>query len=83
MLVKEFGSSVKDHKGRSLLHIACEEGDISLVRTLINDGKADVTLRDIKGKTPFDIAFNNSSGEELALVLMNEFHTHSMWERLG
>ena len=74
MLLEEFGLSVQDRKGQSVLHIACEEGDISLVRTLINDGKADVTHRDNEGRTPFDIAFNNSHGEKLALVLMNQFH---------
>ena len=73
IFLEEFGLSVQDRKGRSLLHIACEEGDISLVRTLINDGKADTTLRDSEGRTPFDIAVNNSP-ENLALVLMNEFH---------
>ena len=73
MLLEKFGLSVQDSKGQSLLHIVCEEGDISLVRTLIKDGKADVTLRDNEGKTPFDIAFDNRH-EKLALVLMNEFH---------
>ena len=70
IFLEEFGLSVQDCKGRSLLHIACEEGDISLVRTLINDGKADTSLRDNEGKIPFDIAVNNSPYEELALVIL-------------
>ena len=119
MLSKEFGSSVKDLEGQSLLHLACKQGDVrlvrslmldgnvtardnqglsllhiacklgdvSLVRTLMLDGKADTTARDNEGNTPFDMAVGNSR-EEVALVLMNEFHcdtkggytlhTHSM-----
>ena len=73
MLSKEFGSSVKDLEGRSLLHIACKQGDFNLVCALISDGKADITATDNKENTCFDEAVNNNS-EEVALALMNEFH---------
>ena len=73
MLVKEFGSSVKGHKGQSLLHVACEEGNISLVRTLIRDGKADVTARDDEGNAPLHVAA--LSGEkDTVFGLIGEFH---------
>ena len=39
--------------GRTLLHIACIEGDVSLVRTL--EYKADVMARDDQNNTPLGI----------------------------
>ena len=72
MLVKEFGSSVKDHKGRSLLHIACNENDVRLVRILLEDGKADAIARDDEGNTPLHVAA--LSGRECMVnVLINEY----------
>ena len=65
MLVKEFGSIVKDLNGLSLLHLACTEGDASLVHKLIHDGKADVTARDYQGQSPLHIACIES---EVSLV---------------
>ena len=72
MLANEFGSSVKGHKGRSLLHIACEEGNISLVRILVLDHKADVTARDGEGNTPLHVAAMNGSGD-VVVALIKEF----------
>ena len=72
MLVKEFRSTVKDLDGRSLLHIACIEGDVGLVQTLIHDGKADVTARDNEGNTTLHVAAM-SGRENVVLSLINEF----------
>ena len=59
MLVTEFGSSVKGHKGQSLLQVACEVGNVGLVQTLILEGKCDVTARDDEDDTPLHVAAMN------------------------
>ena len=68
MLVKIFGTDVKDLNGQSLLHIACKEGAVSLVQTLILDSKADVTARDDAGNTPLHVALRNRSLNAVRLV---------------
>ena len=71
MLIKKFGTDVKDLNGQSLLHIAGKEDDVSLVQTLIRDGKADVTARDDAGNTPLHVAAR-SGREDVVLALIDE-----------
>ena len=61
ILIKEFGcdSTVKGKFGQSLLHNACQSGNVSLVRTLIRDFKADVTVRDDDKDLLINIALFN------------------------
>ena len=73
ILVNEFNSIVKGHKGQSLLRIACEVGNVNLVRALILDHKADVTARDRKGNTPLHVAALAGS-EAVVLALIKEFN---------
>ena len=71
-LIKEFGSSMEDDTGRSVLYIACEVGNLNLVRTLILDYKADVTARDNCRNTPLHVAAIYGR-EDIVLALINEF----------
>ena len=71
MLVEEFGSAVVTVDGRSLLHIACEKGNLGLTRALMNHN-ADVTARDNGGNTPLHVAVMNGH-DDTVLVLINEF----------
>ena len=59
-------------KGRSLLHIACEMGNINLVQRLSLDHKADVTARDDEGNTPLHVAAK-SGREDVVLSLIKGF----------
>ena len=72
MLAKEFGPSVKDLDGQSLLHVACEQGNVNLVRTILRDGKADVTARDDEGNTPLHVAAMRGR-KDVVLSLIDEF----------
>ena len=62
----------KGMRSRSLLHCACEGGNIKLVRTIIRDYKGDVMARDNVGNTPLHDAARHGR-EDLFLVLMNEY----------
>ena len=63
---------VKDLDGQSLLHVACEQGNVNLVRTILHDGKADVTARDDKGNTPLHVAAMRGR-KDVVLSLIDEF----------
>ena len=58
VLITEFNCdvNVKDMAGRSLLHNACEGGNVNLVRTLILKHGADVTTKDDESNTPLHVA---------------------------
>ncbi len=53
-------------------HHACKRGNVSLVRTLICEYKADVTARDSHDNTPLHVAAFNGK-EEVVLALIKEF----------
>ena len=77
LLINEFGCDVKDtgYNGRPVLHRlqrACESGNSSLVRTLINDYSADRNVRDDDNNLPIHIAAF-CGREEVVTLLINEF----------
>ena len=72
-LINDVGSdiNIKGYKGRSLLHIACNGGNVSLVQTLIRDHKFDINARDDDNNTPLHVAAFCGK-KEVALFLINE-----------
>ena len=74
-LIKELGydiSNTKCYLGRSLLHLACIGGNVSLVKSLIHDHNADITARDDGNNTPLHVAALNGK-KEIALFLIEVF----------
>ena len=61
--------NVKGHLGRSLLHLACEEGDVNLVQFLIRVHNANMNVRDDENNTPLHVAAL-SGKEEVVLSLI-------------
>ena len=57
---------------KNLLHIACRRGDISLVREIFHEHKADVNAGCDNNDTPVHVAALCGK-EEVALALINEF----------
>ena len=75
VLISEFGydpTNIKDRYGVSPLHVACERGNLGLVRTLICDYHADLNDKDNFGNTPFIQALKNER-DKVLLVLISEF----------
>ena len=64
--------NIKGEYNRSLLHVACKKGNLSLVRTLIRDCHADLNDKDSFGSTLFALALK-SGRDEVMLVLISEF----------
>ena len=64
--------NVRNSSGRSLLHAACEGGNVSLVQTLIQEHKADVNARDNDGNTPLFVAAGYGQ-MDVALHLITKF----------
>ena len=73
-LINEFGYDphLRGFNGRSLLHDACQGGNVTLVQTLIREHKADISARDDDNNTPLGIAAKNGK-LDVALCLINEF----------
>ena len=73
-LIDEFGCdpNVQGNFGKSLLHLACEGGNVSLVKTLIRNHKADVTACDDQDDTPLHVAAYCGKAD-VALCLIDEF----------
>ena len=77
VLISEFKADVNARSdiGRTPLHWAADRGHLGVVRVLVSEFKADVNARTNKGSTPFDVVVSYScNSEEMAVVLMNEFH---------
>ena len=72
VLLSECGPSTKGRLSTSLLHIACKQGSIGLVRALIKEHEADTHARDNQTNSPLHIAA--SSGKEgVVSCLISEF----------
>ena len=60
-------------KGRyyheSPLHLACEKGNLSLIRTLIRDYHADLNNKNSIGDAPFVSALENERGEVMLVLI--------------
>ena len=73
-LITQFGcdTSMKGYNNQSVLHSACQGGNINLVRTLILEHNADLKAEDKDGNMPIHIAATNGR-EEVTMVLITEF----------
>ena len=73
-LISEFHCDTKG--GTPYIHTACRKGWAALVRALVKKHGTGILKDEYASKTPFDVAIQSyhSGGEEVALVLMNEFH---------
>ena len=73
-------TSVKGHKGRSLLHSACAGGDVSLIRKpSYLSKKGSITARDDEDNTPLHVAAEHGR-KDVLLALVSEFDPAcSLW----
>lgn len=53
--------NVRDAKGQTPLHLACERGEASCVRELIEECQARTDIRDKNGDTPMHCAAKQDS----------------------
>ena len=74
-LLTEFNCdpNIKGWKGRSLLHQACQGGNVSLVKSLLLKYKADINARDDDNEAPIHVAAF-SGKEEVVMTLLTEFN---------
>ncbi|KAG8653949.1 hypothetical protein MANES_05G085350v8 [Manihot esculenta] len=63
--------SIKDHDGRTALHLAAEQGKTNVCEFLIGEVKMDVNLRDRKGNTPLHCAILEDHSHIAASLLEN------------
>ena len=66
----------KGHLGRSLLHSAVYEGNISLIKTLIYDYNADINVKDDQNLTPLHMALSYNKLDTVSVIITD-------FERLG
>ena len=76
MLINEFqcDPNVRGYLGRTLLHSACSGGNVSLVKTLIVEHKADINAQDDQNHTPLQVAVLYGK-QDVALALIDQFVT--------
>ena len=75
VLVKECGCSphTKGRVGRTLLHNACDGGNVDVARKLVTEYGADVNARDNEDNTPLNLAARFSGKMELIDMLVKEY----------
>lgn len=63
-------NSVNPKSGRTVLHTACDDGQLSVVRYFLNKPDCDINAKAYDGSTPFDLARAKGHGEvTLALAV--------------
>lgn len=72
LLAKKVSVNEKNNVGETLLHIACKNGSIEMMKFLIENG-ADLDAKDSSGKTPFDVAVENGHGQLIMILLEDKF----------
>jgi ankyrin repeat protein len=63
LLEKNINVNQQNNQGMSPLHVAVSNGSLHLVKLLVGDGGADVTLRDIHRRTPLYIALESKNNK--------------------
>ena len=72
MLITEFGCNTNARNTNAVLHIACEDGRLALVRTLIVNHNADVNAQNEDKDTPLHLAVKEGYND-IAFMLITEF----------
>lgn len=69
-------NDIIDDNGRTILHFACEEGDLNHLKMLLHAG-ADITKKTYKNETPLMLAVKNNSKEIVEYLLKETFYSKS------
>jgi ankyrin repeat protein len=72
-LITSCDTNIKDSRGRTALHYACDGGLLSLVQKLVHDRITDINAQDIMKNTPLLLAVKERK-EEVALTLSAEYN---------
>ena len=64
--------NAKDHRKRTPLHVAAEEGENEVIAVLL-DKKADVNVTDLDGNTPLDLAAKKQHKDAVDLILTHSY----------
>ena len=62
--------NARDHRKRTPLHLAAEEGEEELI-TFLLDNKADSSVTDLEGNTPLDLAAKEMHADTVNLIVMH------------
>lgn len=78
--ILEQGVSVdeKDSQRRTALHMAAWSGDVSNFQVLVEDGKADIFITDIQGRTVLHHAAMGGSKDIVELLLQNPIYAEKL-----
>ena len=61
--------NARDHRKRTPLHVAAEEGHKELIEFLLSK-KADATITDLNGNTPVDLAAKRQHEDDAVKILV-------------